>query len=265
MAALLVCYILLAVGALVAGRGLRAGSRPARLVLTLVGAALMIATAVYYARDIRYASDALRYGLSAVAVIAALQVAIGRRPVHCALALLVVFLSLAGVFVSFQAEFLGAIEVSINAGAVVVTFLFILMLIDLRLDVGREVSPGWDGGTAVTVLVLLVAMLTGLAGARGAVADRPPRTWYRQAAASYGAEVQDTRLGEPDTAEVLAREQGEPYDLRPISGYAHDLGWELYTRYTVPFEVASLILTVAVVGAVAVGRKGGTGEVPGEE
>lgn len=269
-------YILTLAGYFVARAGLRRRGGPARIVLALLGAAFIVVPALVLGRGLTRAADVLRFGLSAVAIVAAAHIVIGERPVHCALALLVVFLCLAGIFVAFQAEFLAAITISINAGAVVVTFLFILMLIDVRLDRGVDTGAGWVWPAVALAAVFTVLVAVTLAGARPA--NSPPEPWFRMAGSAYGSELMNTRLkaGAPSDGadefqwlnelppgEAKRMRSGRPYPLRPISGYTRHIGWELYTKYTVPFEVASLILTIAVVGAVAIGRQGRAGEVRG--
>lgn len=275
---LVVFYVLVVGSFFIAREGLRGGALSRRIALFVIGAAILVASSLHFGRDLRRASDILRYGLSTVALIAAVDLVSGRRPVHCALALLVVFLCLAGIFVSFQAEFLAAITISINAGAVVVTFLFIVMLIDLRLDVAGESTSQRSLAALVLSTVFAALVIVGFGASGAQPVDRPPPAWFRLAGAAYGADVQNTRLKGPppeggergaDWLDTLPEgerahiDSGRPYDLRPISGYTTHLGWELYTKYTVPFEVASLILTVAVVGAVALGRQGREGEARG--
>jgi NADH:ubiquinone oxidoreductase subunit 6 (subunit J) len=276
---LLVYYVLVVGGFHLARLGLRAGGRARRLTVFLVGAAIAVGGACALGRGLYRASDLVGYGLSAAALAAALHIVTGRRPVHCALSLLVVFVCLAGIFVALQAEFLAAITVSINAGAVVVTFLFILMLIDPRPSPGRESSPGWSAASLAAALLLVALVVAGLFGPAGRIAGAPPDAWFRLAGSAYGADRMNTRLKgappdgtDPDdrawldalpAEELEAVRERRRYALRPVSGYTRHVGWELYTKYTVPFEVASLILTVAVVGAVAVGRRGGSGKAGG--
>lgn len=259
---ILAYYILIVAGFNVALAGLRAVNRDTRIFTVLAGAVILAATAFYFGKDIHRLSDALRYGLSAVALVAAVQVVTGRKPVRCALSLLVLFLALAGIFVSYQAEFLAAITISINAGAVVVSFLFILMLIDLRFGLGLEVTPLWSAATVAVSLLFVLSLLVALTGVRSRPVDRPPPVYFQYH--PYGAGQVETRLGWPGQEETLAINRRVPYPLRPISGRTKALGWELYTRYAVPFEVASLILTVAVIAAVAIGRQSAEGEVTGD-
>jgi NADH-quinone oxidoreductase subunit J len=250
--AILIFYALMVVGYYVARFGVAAAGRETRLFTVLAGAIVMVATAFYFGYDLQRMSDVLRYGLSAVAVVAAVNVVTGEKPVHCALSLLAVFLALAGVFVTYQAEFLGVIFVSINAGAVIVSFLFILMLIDLRLGQSREVSAARGVATTVIAAAVAAVLLAAMSGPGNRTVGSPPSVYF--AYQSYGAGIEPTRLGEPTPEEEQAARMGLPHPLRPISGTTRALGWELYTRYSVPFEVASLILTVAVVGAVTLGR-----------
>ncbi|NLX60294.1 MAG: hypothetical protein GXY74_14545 [Phycisphaerae bacterium] len=250
--AIVVFYALMVVGYYVTRFGFNATSRDTRLFTVLAGVVVMAATAFYFGRDLQRLSDVLRYGLSAVAIVAAVNVVTGQRPVHCALSLLLVFLAVAGLFVSYQAEFLGAILVSINAGAVIVAFLFILMLIDLRMSLARETSLPWNTVTALAAAGLAAVLLSAIGGPRNRPVSAPPPAYFAYQA--YGAGIEPTRLGEPTPEEQEAVRLGLPHPLRPIRGTTRALGWELYTRYTVPFEVASLILTVAVVGAVVLGR-----------
>ena len=258
----LVFWIIIVGGFYVLRGGLATSNRTARGVLLLLGAVIIVGSAWYFGRGIDKVSHLLRFLLSVTALVAAVHVAFGAKPVQCALSLLAVFLSLAGIFISYQAEFLGAITLAINAGGVIVTFLFILMLIDLRMDVGRQVTPRWTVASVLIVFLLTVGLLAVMSGPAGHAADTPPPTFFAITSRyAYGVgEGMDTRLGEPAEGEAEAMAEGKVYPLRPLSGFTQHVGWELYTRYTVPFEVASLILTVAVVGAVCVGRQRGRAE-----
>lgn len=248
---IVIFYALMVAGYYVARFGFTA-SRDTRLFTVLAGAVVMAATAFYFGRDLQRLSDVLRYALSAAAIVAAVNVVTGQRPVHCALSLLLVFLAVAGVLVSYQAEFLGVILVSINAGAVIVAFLFILMLIDLRITLTRETSMAWNAVTVLAAAGLAAVLLAAIGGPRSRAVSAPPPAYFAYQA--YGAGIEPTRLGEPTPDEQEAVRLGVPHALRPLRGTTRALGWELYTRYAVPFEVASLILTVAVVGAVVLGR-----------
>src|SRR6202050_1524959 len=90
------------------------------------------------------------------------MVVINRSPVASALSLVVCFLALAALYISLDAFFLGVIQVLVYAGAVMVLFLFIIMLLDLRAEERRKWNPlGLVGGAAVTLefIALLVKVL----------------------------------------------------------------------------------------------------------
>ena len=86
-------------------------------------------------------------------LIAGAGVIANRNPVASALSLVVCLLFLAALFVSLDAFFIGVIEVLVYAGAVMVLFLFIIMLLDLRAEERRKINlPAWAGGTLVTLI-----------------------------------------------------------------------------------------------------------------
>jgi len=161
--------------------------------------------------------------LAFVAILAALLVVAHRHPVYSALSLVVTMLCIAFLFLLLRSEFLWVIQITVYAGAVMVLFLFVIMLLDLR----REERP-WhlpEGRLQVGLGVLLaLALLAELAVV--AVAVRAP--------ASAGAFP---------PAVVAAR------------GNAQLLGRLLYTEYVFPFELTSVILLVAIVGAIVMAKK----------
>ncbi len=258
----LLFWIIIVGGFYIFRGGLAVRQRPAQIVLMLLGAIIVVGSAWYFGRGIDRVSHLLRFVLSVTALVSAVHVVFGQRPVQCALSLLAVFLSLAGIFVAYQAEFLGVITLAINAGGVIVTFLFILMLIDLRMEGPRPVAARWTWGAVVAGFLLAVGLLAVVSGSSGQVAASPPPRYFEITSRyAYGVgEGMDTRMGEMSEEEARAISAGDVHPLRPITGFTQHVGWELYTRYTVPFEVASLILTVAVVGAVCVGRQRASGE-----
>jgi NADH-quinone oxidoreductase subunit J len=163
--------------------------------------------------------------LAFVAILAALLVVAHRHPVYSALSLVVTMLCIAFLFLLLRAEFLWVMQITVYAGAVMVLFLFVIMLLDLR----REERP-WhlpEGRLQVGLGVLLaLALLAELAVVAVAVAVRAP--------ASAGAFP---------PAVVAAR------------GNAQLLGRLLYTEYVLPFELTSVILLVAIVGAIVMAKK----------
>ncbi len=160
------------------------------------------------------------YLLAAVAVLTAAGVVFARNPVHSAFALVISFLNVAGIYVLLGAEFLAAVQVIVYTGAILVLFLFVIMLVrpeDLReLNTAPRVQTAlaWLLGLALFAELGLVIATGVLTGARG---PYPPE----EVAAAGG----NTQL----------------------------IGRILYSEFLLPFEVASLVLLVAVVAAVILG------------
>ncbi len=163
----------------------------------------------------------------AIAIAAALGVILSRKPVYSALFLLVNFASLAVFYFQLQAQFLGAVQVIVYAGAIVVLFLFVVMLIgggDV-LDLPRS-NDALRGGTAwprIAALVLVVLLIAGLA---------------------YGL---------VSGAGRLAQTQGNATAFG--QGSVQAIGGALYTDYLLPFELTSVLLLVGMIGAVVLARK----------
>jgi len=159
------------------------------------------------------------FGITAVCALAGgAGVILSRRPVHSALGLLVVLLSLAVDYLLLDAQFIAAAQVIIYAGAIVVLFVFIIML--LAAQSGEHAGAGAFAGPAgvgavVALCVLLAAGL--LALVRGPAPAAAP--------------------------------------VPPAFGTIQDVGRALFGRYVLPFEAASLILLVGMIGAVALGRR----------
>ena len=145
-------------------------------------------------------------------------VVINRNPVASALSLVVSFLGLAALFVSLDAYFIGIIQVLVYAGAVMVLFLFIIMLLDLRAEEGRQVS--WlalIGGIAVA-LALLAQIFYVIHNLKSAHQTFPP----------------------------LARSTFD--DVRNV-------GLLLFGNYNLPFQVIGVLVLVATIGVVLLSKR----------
>ena len=156
------------------------------------------------------------YAFAAVAVVAAGGVISVRNPVHAVLCLILTFFSIACIWLLVGAEFLGVALILVYVGAVMVLFLFVVMMLDIDIVKIRE---GWVRYLPVGLLVavvMLVEILT-LIGFKAKLA-----TPYAANAASAAADVSNTAW--------LAR--------------------TLFTEFLLPFEFAAVILTVAVIAAV---------------
>jgi NADH-quinone oxidoreductase subunit J len=172
-------------------------------------------------------ADAAFYYLAAASVASALLAVSRKNPVHSMLWVLALFLHVAGIFLLLGAEFLAAVQIIVYAGAILVFYLFVLMLLDLP---GEEAQPRfarhWPlaaaGGLGFVALCLLIPSASSATPADGrAVPD------------STGAAVL------PDG---------------PAMGTLADVGRVLFGPLALPFEIAGLILLAAIVGAVVLVR-----------
>jgi NADH-quinone oxidoreductase subunit J len=156
------------------------------------------------------------YAFAAILVFAALRVITTRNPVHAALWLVLAFFSAAGVWLLLQAEFLAIALVLVYVGAVMVLFLFVVMMLDVNFDKLRERFKSYIPIAATVGALILFEML--LAVSHGyldpAAAQAPPAS-----AANYS----NTKT----------------------------LGLQIYTQYAYPFEIAAVLLLVAIVAAIA--------------
>ncbi|KON80090.1 NADH-quinone oxidoreductase subunit J [Azoarcus sp. PA01] len=155
------------------------------------------------------------YVLAAIMVFAALRVITARNPVHAALFLVLSFFSAGGIWLLLTAEFLAIVLVMVYVGAVMVLFLFVVMMLDINLDRLRQGFWSYLPVGALIGVLLVVEMALVLGGRY------------------FGLEA----MPEPPVAQA---------------GYSNtrELGRLLYTDYVYPFELASLLLLVAMIVAV---------------
>jgi NADH-quinone oxidoreductase subunit J len=153
---------------------------------------------------------------AAVIILSAVLMITRRNPVHSVLFMLLLFFHIAGVFVLLNAEFLAAVQLIVYAGAILILYLFVVML----LNEDRETRSGranryWPWLTAFGLIILAEISLLVMRGTFPGAAGRP---------------------------------------MRAVTG-VRELGAELYTKYLVPFEIASVILLVGLVGAMMLAMK----------
>jgi NADH-quinone oxidoreductase subunit J len=166
------------------------------------------------------------FSLFAVAaLVGAGGVVLARKPVHAAMSLVLTLFSVAVFFILQGAHFLAAVQVIVYAGAIVVLFLFVIMLLGIdQEDILDESLPA-QRPLAIAVGVALLAgllLVAGILQPTGAIADRGSAT-----------------QGDVPNVERLAR--------------------SLFTDFLWPFEITSALLVIAVVGAVVLARRGGPG------
>lgn len=156
------------------------------------------------------------YTLAALMLFTALRTVTTRNPVHSVLYLIVTFFIMAAHYVLMNAQFLAVVHIIVYAGAIMVLFLFVLMLLNLNQDT-EPVKP----------------------------------TYWKVAATVAASALGVTLVGAIKGSVVLA--ESKPADGQ--LGLVKNLGKVLFTDYVVPFEIAGILFLAAMVGAVLVGKR----------
>lgn len=154
-----------------------------------------------------------------VMVVLSLLIITRRNPVHSALWMLVLFFHTAGLYLFLNAEFLAAVQIILYAGAILVLFLFVIMMLNLKeeLTVKRFIGE-WPIGVALGISVLMLIFFKVSDIAQGPVGEF--------------------------TIDAIKEET-----------HTKALGRVLFTDYILPFEIAGVILLVAIVGAIVLAKK----------
>jgi NADH-quinone oxidoreductase subunit J len=155
----------------------------------------------------------LFYFLSFVAIFSALLVVFSKSPVYSVLYLIITFFSIAGHYVILNAQFLAVVHVIVYAGAIMVLFLYVIMLLNLNKESEPHKSNLLKFAAAICSGLLMIVLVGSLKG-----------------------------------TEVLI--QQAPSDI----GLVKNLGKVLFTDFLLPFEIASILLLAAMVGAVMLGK-----------
>ncbi|MEX2294498.1 MAG: NADH-quinone oxidoreductase subunit J [Acidimicrobiales bacterium] len=167
----------------------------------------------------------------------ALGVVLNSNPVHAALSLVATLFGIAVLFIAQEANFLAAVQIIVYAGAIVVLFLFVLMLlgVDRAEDLSIEPLRGQRVAALVIGLGVLALPLLAIASTDGEATGARP---------SAGAVA-------PDGTSTVA----DPNHIDAGVADIEQLGESLFTDYLFAFEVTSVLLVIAVVGAVVMSRK----------
>ncbi len=162
--------------------------------------------------------EILFYALSAFAIVSAVMVLISKNPIHSVLWLILVFFAISGHYILLNAQFLAIVNIIVYAGAIMVLFLFVIMLMNVKKDQEPQKQHLVKfigviaGGSFLTLLIALVKQTIQLQGKT-----------------------------------VLLKEG--------TIGLIHPLGKALFSDYVVPFEISSVLFLSAMVGAVIIGKK----------
>ncbi len=175
---------------------------------------------------------------AAVCLAGAIGVVISANPVHSALSLVATLFGVAVLFVAEEANFLAAVQVIVYAGAIVVLFLFVIMLLGVDRAEDLSIEP-LGTGQRIAALVMALAILALPVAALASTSGEA--TGARPATAGVSAS------GTPTVQAPNRLEHGTP-DI-------DQLGRSLFTDYLFAFEATSALLVIAVVGAVVLSRK----------
>ena len=205
-------------------------------------------------------SVAAFYVLAALAVVGGAGVAFSRNIVYSALSLMASFLGVAGLYVLLSADFLAAVQVILYVGGVLVLIIFAVMLTE-RLAERKLRAVNEQKGIALIVGVLLLLLLVG-GLSRGAYKVHQPRLTVAEAAPEIEVEIslEKGRLKTEVTDRLEELPGGAPLNEGAM-GTTEAVGRALMTDYVLPFEMASLLLLAAMVGAILFTRReddGGT-------
>ena len=160
-------------------------------------------------------TEILFWVLSVVAVLSALMVVISKNPVYSVLWLIITFFSISGHYILLNAQFLAIVNIIVYAGAIMVLFLFVIMLMNLTRDTEPQKNKWLKLAGAVAGGSLLLVLV----------------------AALRNTEKNMTELGTGDI------------------GLIKNLGRVLFNEYVVPFEISSILFLSAMVGAVVIGKR----------
>ena len=158
----------------------------------------------------------LFYFLSFLAIMFGLMVVLSKNPIHSVLYLVLTFFAIAGHYVLLNAQFLAAVHIIVYAGAIMVLFLFVIMMLNLNRETEPH-KPEWVKIAAVIAGGIL--MITLVASLKGADA---------------------LRLAQPNRTDI---------------GLVKNLGKVLFNDFLVPFEISSVLFLAAMVGSVMLGKK----------
>ena len=169
--------------------------------------------------------EVLFYVFAAVALGGALGVVWAKSPVGSLLYMVATLASLACIFVLLEAHFLAAIQVIVYAGAIMVLFLFVIMLLNLGHDYQRDLKGGAFSLLSFVIIGLIAGVLVRQFG-ENAITEP-----------TAGGRAIDAALAQHGAVGAIAQ--------------------PLYTTYVVPFEITGVLLLVAIVGALVLAKKGG--------
>ncbi len=160
------------------------------------------------------------FALAIALIVAALGVVLNRHPVRSALCLVATLFLLAVLFVFLDAHMVAALQIVVYAGAIMVLFLFVIMLLNLQQEPPQRRRRAWQVAVTLTASLFALGVIAAL---RGSATSMPGPGAAAPVPVSFGTSV--------------------------------NLGEVLFTQYLLPFEITSILLLVAIVGAVVLAKR----------
>lgn len=155
--------------------------------------------------------------LSILALFSAIMVVVSKNPVHSVLWLIVVFFAISGHYILLNAQFIAIVNLIVYAGAIMVLFLYVIMLMNLNADTEPQKNKWLKIAGVIAGGSLLLVLVAALKNA------------------DLRKQIAETGKGD--------------------IGLIHNLGMALFSDYVIPFEVSSILFLSAMVGAVVIGKK----------
>ena len=171
-------------------------------------------------------ADILFFVFSTVALGSALLMVTRKNPVASLLFMVATLASVAGIYVLLEAHFLAAIQIIVYAGAIMVLFLFVIMLLNLGHDYRQDLK----GGVWAIFAFVVAGAMAGVLARQFQGAEASPLYGYFQGAATIDAALMER-------------------------GAVGAIGYPLFTDYVVAFELVGVLLLVAIVGALALAKR----------
>ncbi len=173
--------------------------------------------------------DFLFYLFAAITLVSALLMVLSPNAVNGAMCMIVSFVSTAAIFVLLEAYFLAVLQILVYAGAVMVLFLFIIMLLDVDKDASSYLKDKLSLAGAIAGFSLLAVMI-------------------------YTAFASAHHLPEPALLPALDVPTGEGPGI-PFTTSAKSFGYSLFTKYMLPFQVTGFLLLAAMIGVIVVSKR----------
>ena len=186
----------------------------------------------------------LFYLFAALMVAGGMMVVLMRNPVSSALSMVLSFIGLAGLFIGLNAYFVGILQILVYAGAIMVLFIFIIMLMDVKIEEKGSLKPAAVAAGVAIPLILLMQLM----GVLSSIENSPSAPEINHVAA----------LAQTNDDGSLTYKEGTMINKRLKAERlpdTHLIGYKLFTDYNFPLQVIAVLLLVATVGCVTLSKK----------